>query len=103
MIQTTTMYDLGGSRGMLVRVDFQFIDDLLYMRDTLGQRAGFVLLMGGLDRPGKNERAILGFGVDALIVKALMRLDRCREVILNSAIKLGIDGAGLALRAGRAN
>ena len=88
---------------MLAGVDFELIHDLLHVGDLLGEGASFILLMRGLHRAGQNERAVLGLGMDALVVENLARLDCGCEVIFNGAVELGVDGAGLALVTGGTN
>ena len=68
-------YRLGVSGAVLARLDFKLVDHLLHIGNHLGQAFGFLLLLRGLYGAGKNDGSILYFGVNALVIKILVRLD----------------------------
>ena len=88
---------------MLAGLDFEFIHNLLYVGNFLGEFFGFFLLFAGFHTAAKNKGPVLCTGMDALVVESLVRLDCGLEVIFNSAVKVGGDRGHLALVTGRSN
>src|SRR5215469_11898864 len=78
---------LGLSGRMLARLNFDFIYDLLDIRNLLRERLSFFLLGGRLDAARQHERSVLGRIVDTLIVEVFIGFQRCLEIVFDGTVK----------------